>query len=169
MIRLLRERSRAGVRIRIIDRISKGANRVTARDVLRMRFHTRTIIRDRRQAFIGSQSLREAELDHRRELGLILQERVVVRSLLKVFEEDWEMLAPTAQETRTTPAKRVTRAVVRDLPLEPLVERAVNRALRDIPELQFSVDKFEHRLEDALRRAVEDAVSDTVRLTVGQP
>jgi hypothetical protein len=35
------------------------------------RLHTRTIVRDRRQAFVGSQSLRTAELDARRELGLI--------------------------------------------------------------------------------------------------
>jgi hypothetical protein len=86
--------------------------------------------------------------------------------LLKVFEAEWEMLAPTPEETRTTPAGRVTKAVVRDLPLEPLVESAVDRALREIPDLQFSVEKFEHELEDELRQAVEDAVSTTVRLTV---
>ena len=45
-----------------------------------MRLHTRTIIRDRRQAFVGSQSLRAPELDARRELGLIIQDAKAVRS-----------------------------------------------------------------------------------------
>jgi hypothetical protein len=38
---------------------------------MRMRFHTRSIIRDGHRVFVGSQSLREAELDRRRELGFI--------------------------------------------------------------------------------------------------
>ena len=40
----------------------------------KLRLHTRTIIRDGRQAFIGSQSLRAAELDSRREVGLIVRD-----------------------------------------------------------------------------------------------
>ena len=53
------------------------------------RLHTRTIIRDRRQAFVGSQSLRTAELDARRELGLIIQDAKVVTKLVDTFETDW--------------------------------------------------------------------------------
>ena len=51
-----------------------------------MRLHTRTIIRDQRQAFVGSQSLRSAELDSRREVGLIVQDlAIVIGAALLVF------------------------------------------------------------------------------------
>jgi len=170
MIRLLRDCAKSGVEIRIIGRVSKPSSRIGAHGLTRMRFHTRTIIRDRRQAFLGSQSLRELELDARRELGLIVHHRDIVRSLVKVFESDWAKLVPDSEQQATVPAdrtvKKVSKAVVRDLPLAPLVEGALERALRDIPGTQVSRNAFEHRLEDALRGAVEDAVSATVRETV---
>jgi cardiolipin synthase A/B len=54
-----------------------------------MRLHTRTIIRDGRQSFIGSQSLRKQELDARREVGIIFRDSNVVKRLLATFEVDW--------------------------------------------------------------------------------
>ena len=39
-----------------------------------MRLHTRSIVRDGRYAFIGSQSLRQLELDARREVGIIFRD-----------------------------------------------------------------------------------------------
>ena len=67
MLRLLDERRKAGVEIRIIGHAS--GRRFQARDLSRMRLHTRTIIRDRCDIFLGSQSLRQIELDARREIG----------------------------------------------------------------------------------------------------
>jgi len=172
MIRLLRERAQAGVQIQIIGQMKKGSPKLGANGLMRMRFHTRTIIRDRQAAFIGSQSLREAELDRRRELGLITQHHAVVRSLLKVFENDWATLKPRTEEgeDKAVPVnravERVAKAVVRELPLEPLVERALKQALKEIPGVKLARGKFEHRLEDALREAVEDSVSHSVRETV---
>jgi phosphatidylserine/phosphatidylglycerophosphate/cardiolipin synthase-like enzyme len=172
MIRLLRDRAKAGVETRIIGRISKGWSKPGASALTRMRFHTRTIIRDQHQAFLGSQSLREAELDRRRELGLIIHDRGIVNSLLTVFESDWAMLMTRKEETEekegtaSRTVKRLTKAVVRGLPLEPLVERALKQALTDTPVAEFAARKFEHRLEDAVREALEDAVSQIVRETV---
>jgi phosphatidylserine/phosphatidylglycerophosphate/cardiolipin synthase-like enzyme len=54
-----------------------------------MRLHVRAIVRDRKSAFVGSQSLRKLELDERREVGLILRARPIVKELQRVFEEDW--------------------------------------------------------------------------------
>ena len=54
-----------------------------------MRLHTRTIVRDRHQMFLGSQSLRELELDARREIGIIIHDSKVVNSVVRIFEEDW--------------------------------------------------------------------------------
>ena len=139
---------------------------------MRMRFHTRSIIRDGHRAFIGSQSLREAELDRRRELGLIIHDRDVVHSLLKVFEKDWATLMLRAEDSKAKMqpvarlVKRVAKTVVRHFPLESLVERALKQAVHDVPDVEFGGHKFEHTLEDAVRQAVEDTVSRIVRETV---
>lgn len=171
MIRLLRNRAHAGIDIRIIGRVAKPWSKLYPERIMRMRFHTRAIIRDRRRAFLGSQSLREAELERRRELGLIIHDRNIVHSLVRVFESDWGGLIPRTrtEETRTPTGramKRVAKALVRDLPLEPLVERALRRALRDTSNVKANGRKFEHRVEDAVREALENAVSDIVRETM---
>lgn len=168
IIQSLRDRTRKGVEIRIIGRVSKAATKVGTRGLIRMRFHTRTIIRDGRAAFVGSQSLRELELDKRRELGLIIHDHDVVHSMVKIFERDWATLLPAKRgEEETAPAnvasKKVAKAVVRDLPLEPLVARALENALRKLPEAHLAGNKLEHSLEDAVRAAVEDAVSAMVK------
>src|SRR4029077_6082916 len=88
MLRILRDRAKAGVEIKIIWTVAGRAGF----DVQKLggtRLHTRTIIRDRQQAFVGSQSLRRAELDSRREVGLIVRDARVVRKLIETFERDW--------------------------------------------------------------------------------
>lgn len=172
MIRILRERAKEGVDIRIIGRIRKDSPRLGPHGLMKMRFHTRAILRDGHEAFVGSQSLREAELDRRRELGMILHDREVVKGMLKAFEQDWATLASPAdeaqQEKPTTfrTIKRTAKALVRDLPPEPLVEQALKNAIRDIPEARLARHKFEHHLEESVRQAIEDAVSQAVRKTV---
>jgi cardiolipin synthase A/B len=171
MIRRLRDRVRAGVEIRIIGRVDKPARTWASHDHMRMRFHTRTIIRDREQAFIGSQSLREAELNERRELGIIVHSHDVVHTLLKVFERDWANANPSRKGQKGVMpvnggVEKVAKAIVRELPLEPLVAKALKRALRGIPEVPVARNTFKHKVEDALRQAVEDAVSGIVRQTV---
>jgi hypothetical protein len=56
MIGLLRERAWAGVEIRIIGRVSKPSDEFDPGRLMRMRFHTRAIFRDRHEAVLGSQS-----------------------------------------------------------------------------------------------------------------
>jgi len=87
MLRLLDDRARAGVEIRIIGRLGKKAPHLDSRRATRMPLHTRTIIRDRHKAFVGSQSLRQVELDKRRELGLIVRDPKVVKALIRTFED----------------------------------------------------------------------------------
>jgi phosphatidylserine/phosphatidylglycerophosphate/cardiolipin synthase-like enzyme len=53
------------------------------------RLHVRAIVRDGRQAFVGSQGLRKLELDGRREVGVIVKDSKVVARMAAVFEEDW--------------------------------------------------------------------------------
>jgi phosphatidylserine/phosphatidylglycerophosphate/cardiolipin synthase-like enzyme len=58
------------------------------------RLHLRAIVRDGTAAFVGSQSLRKAELDSRRELGVFVHEPDIVRQIQETFERDWRPDAP---------------------------------------------------------------------------
>ena len=53
------------------------------------RLHIRAIIRDGRCAFLGSQSLRRLELEKRREVGVIITDKAVVRQMQAFFALDW--------------------------------------------------------------------------------
>jgi phosphatidylserine/phosphatidylglycerophosphate/cardiolipin synthase-like enzyme len=57
MLRILQERGNAGVEIKIIGSVG-GRAQFDMQKLDGCRLHTRTIIRDRRLAFVGSQSLR---------------------------------------------------------------------------------------------------------------
>jgi len=88
--KVLQERARAGVDIRIIGSLEKSLKDVKVRRLAGLRLHVRAIIRDGREAFIGSQSLRRLELEGRREVGVIIQNATGVRKIQAVFEADWE-------------------------------------------------------------------------------
>jgi len=167
MIGLLRDRAREGVAIRIIGRVTKPSAELDPGRLMRMRFHTRTIIRDRQDAFLGSQSLREAELDRRRELGLITSDHAVVASLLRVFQHDWATLAPAdAREEHRThgspETRKAVKALVRQLPLAPMVASALQHAAGEIRNARLDSPEFQHSLADALKDLVEDAVAGRV-------
>ena len=89
MVRLLEERVKKGVDVRIIGSLGGRAKQLRAEKLKSLRLHGRCIIRDGRQAFLGSQSLRGLELDSRREVGLIVRESRIVKKLRDVFERDW--------------------------------------------------------------------------------
>jgi cardiolipin synthase len=89
MLRLLEERVKKGVDVRIIGSVSARGKQLLAEKLKGLRLHGRCIIRDGRQAFLGSQSLRGLELDSRREIGVIVREARIVKKLRDVFEHDW--------------------------------------------------------------------------------
>jgi len=88
MIRLLHQRAKAGVDIRVMGKVAKRGGDLRVQKPP-MRLHVRAIIRDGEEAFVGSQSLRALELDGRREVGLFCKEAKVVKQILAVFETDW--------------------------------------------------------------------------------
>jgi phosphatidylserine/phosphatidylglycerophosphate/cardiolipin synthase-like enzyme len=93
MLSLLQRKAARGVRIRIIGSLEKkwAKEEFAAVQPLRgLRLHVRAIVRDGRRAFVGSQSLRKLELDERREVGIIIRDRKVVRKVEKVFNADWK-------------------------------------------------------------------------------
>ena len=90
ILRVLKERAEAGVKIRMLGKLEKKwqGDHFDARP-FPGRLHVRAIVRDGRRAFVGSQSLRKLELDERREVGLIVRDRPVVSEIARIFEQDW--------------------------------------------------------------------------------
>jgi len=177
MIRLLESRARAGVEIRIIGQITRRVAGVTARKLRPMRLHTRTIVRDKQVAFIGSQSLRALELDERREAGMIFRDPKIVGLLLSTFEEDWvaagqaeeQAAADSAGTSVLKLAKRVAKAVTRELPpVAEVLDGAVRDLLGSAAEVQLDSKEVEEIVKDAVKAAVADVVRDAVEEAVEQ-
>jgi cardiolipin synthase len=107
MIKLLQERAKAGVDIRIIGKVSKKAEGLTAEKMPGMRLHLRAMLRDGQEMFLGSMSLRGVELDKRREVGIIVKERAAAKRFREIFEEDWAKTGvgkkPDEQEKKVEP------------------------------------------------------------------
>jgi cardiolipin synthase len=111
MMKLLEQRMKAGVEVKILGgKVKKPAEGIGVRKLTKIRLHARAIIRDGNRAFLGSQSLRKAELDQRREVGLIVTEARIASQLQKQFDADWDGAKPKAEpapagdSTGTTPA-----------------------------------------------------------------
>jgi cardiolipin synthase A/B len=103
MIRLLIERAKAGIDVRIIGKLSeKKRGPLLAERYPGKRLHVRAIIRDGRRAFLGSQSLRRLELDKRREVGAVVTDAAVIRQMQKVFEGDWSQTAAARAEAKAS-------------------------------------------------------------------
>jgi phosphatidylserine/phosphatidylglycerophosphate/cardiolipin synthase-like enzyme len=90
MIKLIKERAAKGVDVRILGRLKGPIDQLQVLPLKPWRLHVRAIVRDGTQAFVGSQSLRKAELDNRREVGLLIRSRTAAREILRVFEADWK-------------------------------------------------------------------------------
>jgi phosphatidylserine/phosphatidylglycerophosphate/cardiolipin synthase-like enzyme len=88
-IKLLRDVAARGVEIRVLGKIEKPVDHVKVRKFSTMRLHVRAIVRDGASVFIGSQSLRRLELEKRREIGVIVNDSRLARTVKAVFEADW--------------------------------------------------------------------------------
>ncbi len=173
MIRVLQERSKAGVDVRIIGKIS-GRSGVIAQKLTRMRLHTRTIIRDGRQAFVGSQSLRPAELDSRRELGLIVRDSKIVKKLLATFESDWSTMnaatfkkdaqAEEGQEVSKNETEKALAVLVEELhPLSATVTRAVKKVAAQTGGEMLPDKVVKATVKKVVKKAVKQAVRAAAR------
>ena len=95
MIRLLTQRKEAGVDIRILGRSNARGKTLAAQSLEKQRLHLRAMLRDGRELFVGSQSLRPLELDRRREVGVIVRDAPSLKRFRTVFEEDWAAATKT--------------------------------------------------------------------------
>jgi hypothetical protein len=168
MMRLLEERAAAGVQVRIIGRVAAKIPGVEAHKLPQWRLHTRTMVRDGNSAFLGSQSLREAELDARREVGLIFRDAKAIRQLLQTFESDWQQAEehdrdaePNAPAVKL--AKKVAKAVTKEMPaVAPIVTGAVEAAVGEIGEVELVAEEVEDVVKGAVKQAIKEAVRDAV-------
>lgn len=168
MLRILEDRRKAGVEIQIIGCVDSRAELTSAR-LGTMRLHTRTIIRDDRQAFLGSQSLRPAELDSRREVGLIIREAAVVHKLIQTFEADWKSRDKTKRKDKIErPPKeveadidteKVEKVLVEELhPITATVKKAVTEVVKRAGEEALEREMVKDTVKKVVKRAVKQAV-----------
>ncbi len=177
MLRVLHERAKAGVEIKVIGSVA-GRTELDVQKLAGTRLHTRTIIRDRKQAFVGSQSLRAAELDSRRELGLIVHDAKTVKMLIGTFEADWisksEKKAATPSKERkadgNTPAvsekdaAKAVRVLTKELdPLAASVKKAVKKAVAKSGEDILSDKDVKHTMKQVVKKAAKEAVKEAVQ------
>lgn len=107
MMKILQERAKAGVEIKILGKIQKDDSAIKV-EKFPGKLHVRAIIQDGRKAFIGSQGLRKMELQGRREVGVIITSSRVVKKLTSIFASDWEATDTGRKETRKA-AKKAAR------------------------------------------------------------
>jgi phosphatidylserine/phosphatidylglycerophosphate/cardiolipin synthase-like enzyme len=86
---LLQDRARAGVEVKIIGATDRRAKGLAVQTMPLLHLHAQAIIRDGEELFLGSQSLRKAELDERREVGMLIRDPEAVRHISVIFELDW--------------------------------------------------------------------------------
>ena len=99
MLRLIKQRINAGVVVKIIGNV-EAKWKVPFEKFPGRRLHVRAIVRDGRRAFLGSQSLRRLELEKRREVGVIINDRRVVRQMMEVFAKDWALTDSGKKEAK---------------------------------------------------------------------
>ena len=89
MQRVIERQAMKGVEVRVIGKVEKDLREVAVRKYGEDRLHVRAIVRDGQRVFIGSQSLRRAELERRREIGVIFDDAKVAEQIAAIFDEDW--------------------------------------------------------------------------------
>jgi len=170
MIRLLEDRAKAGVTVRIIGRLARRSPKLQTHKLPKLRLHTRTIIRDGNHAFVGSQSLRAAELDARREVGVIFSDRKTVTGLAKVFRDDWQLAEKSEKRIHTAEkapvekvAKKLAKAVAKELPpVAPVLEELIKEMGVEKEKLDLLPGEVEANVKDAVKAAVKEVVQEAV-------
>jgi cardiolipin synthase len=172
MIGILRDRARAGVEVRVIGRIAARFE-LAVKKPTAVRLHTRTIIRDHHQAFVGSQSLRSAELDSRRELGLIVRDSKIIKKLVDTFESDWtaseatkerEIKREEAPEIPKKDTEKATQVLAQELqPMSLTLKKAVKKAVADAGEEVFEQKMVKNTVKKMVKRAVKEAVKEVAQ------
>lgn len=142
MMRLLADKVRDGVDVRVIGSVGKLAVGISVAP-LSMRLHAQAIVRDGEEIFLGSQSMRSLELDARREVGVLLADRDITRQVKLTFEADWAKIHTSNKLIQTSSPKT-------DDELDPGVYDLTAAASAQI-------------VQTAVKEAIMDAVKETLQ------
>ena len=158
-------RAKHGVHVKIIGAVGRKSPHLHVRPLGGFRLHTRTIIRDGCEAFVGSQSLRKAELNSRREVGVIVRDAKVIAGLANTFHADWSA-KETIESAATMDAARHAlkmnlKANMKKLsPLDPLVREALREV---VSKTDGSATLNTKEMKDTVEKAVREAVRERVQ------
>ena len=168
MLHALNAQAKQGVDVRVIGSIGRHNAHLTVRPLSGFRLHTRTIVRDRREVFVGSQSLRKAELDSRREVGVIVRDSKVVSGVVNTFEADWgaKETAETIQDTPQVLKKTLKDMVEKLSPLNPLVKEAVEEVVSKKGNTDLNKADVKETVEKAVKEAVRERVQEMLNESV---
>jgi cardiolipin synthase len=169
MIRLMQQKAKEGVDIRIIGAIGKRAAGMKVA-ALPMRLHAQTIIRDAEQMFLGSQSLRTLELDARREVGILIDDAPIVQKVRETFEADWNgvkhimassaiVAVPELEPVSETPAPPALPPV---LTVKEAVKEAIKTAILEAIEEAPSAKLVKEAVKEAAREAVHEVIEQPI-------
>jgi len=162
MLRLLEERKDFGIDIRVIGEVS--SSHISAVELKPWRLHTRTMVRDRNQVFIGSQSLRQQELDARREIGVIFRDRTVVKDVVRTFEEDWtgssSKKPQRTEQAETKAAEKLAKTVSESIPLNPVAKKLA-KSIKQQTSGKVNQRKIRVTVKDVIRSVVERTARET--------
>ena len=165
MIKLLEQRARDGVEVRVIGKMARRSSQISVRQLAQLRLHTRTIVRDRKDAFLGSQSLRELELDSRREIGAIFRHAELHDDKDEEGDDADDVVKPPAAKV----AKKVAKAVTKILPpVAPVVEEVVKDVMKPGNGVPIDHEEIEETVKMAVKQAVKQVVRETVEDVVEQ-
>ena len=162
MLRALSERAKKGVDVRVIGSVGRASAHLKVRPLAGFRLHTRTIVCDRRELFVGSQSLRKAELDSRREVGVIVRDAKVVGRVVNTFQADWGATetAETIPDTPHVLKKKLKEMVEKLSPLNPLVKEAVQEVVSKTGKAGLNKTDVKETVEKAVKEAVRERVQE---------
>lgn len=168
MLRLLDERAKAGIDVRVLGRIPLKSKLSVNKPPLRL--HARSMVRDGADVFLGSQSLRRMELESRREIGIICSDRTIASRLAAIFEEDWTEAgngSASEKKEESSPsskvAKKVAKAVAKDLsPVAPVLKLVIRELTGEKSKLDLSSEELEDSVRGAVKAAVREAVENVM-------
>lgn len=166
-LKLIQKKISSGAEVRVLSRASaKGGNIQVRR--LPARLHLRAILRDGNTAFLGSQSLRKLELEARREIGLIVRDKKIVKQMEAIFEKDWKRSEPVIEDTDLTsaivvPAKKVAKEVARQISIKPVLEQVLDKVIDAKDSTPFEPDEVAQTVREAFRDEVQVAVQDALK------
>ena len=172
IMKVLEDHAKAGLDIKIIGSIAAKSANLPVTKLTSMRLHTRTIIRDGRQAFVGSQSLRQAELDLRREIGIIVRDSKVVNALRDTFEKDWastgfdearDQVKANAVAAEPEMTAKAAKALAKEMPpLKTTLKKAIKQAVSKAGKEALDNGELKSTVKRAVKTAVKEAVSEMV-------